>query len=65
MTLVVGLLGGVLVGQATAARQNGTTLAAVKTIDICDNGNGTWTYSGEIAIWNQGAIDTLGLAIDD
>jgi hypothetical protein len=45
--------------------QNGTTLAAYKTIDICDNGDGTWTYSGEIAVWNEGAIDTIGLVIED
>jgi hypothetical protein len=45
--------------------QSGTTLAAVKTIDICDNGDGTWTYSGDIAVWNSGAATTQGLAIQD
>lgn len=52
---------------------NGTTLAATKTIDICEltpaSPDGltpaVWQYSGVIAIWNQGAIDTIGLAIDD
>jgi hypothetical protein len=47
--------------------QNGTTLAAYKTIDICDelNANGKWTVFGEIAVWNEGAVDTVGLAITD
>jgi hypothetical protein len=57
-----------LVGPAAAAPKppaSGTTLAAVKTIDICDAGNGAWRYSGDIALWNEGAIDTVGLAIQD
>jgi hypothetical protein len=57
-----------LAGPAAAQKsggKSGTTLAAVKTLDICDNGDGTWTYSGEIALWNEGAIDTVGLAITD
>lgn len=45
--------------------QNGTTLAAVKTLDICDAGSGYWIYSGEVAVWNQGAVDTQGFAIQD
>ena len=43
----------VLAGPAAAARggASSTTLAAVKTIDICDPGDGTnWRYSGEIAL---------------
>lgn len=43
----------------------GTTLAAFKTIDICDLGNGIWRYSGEIAVWNEGAVDTVGFTIND
>jgi hypothetical protein len=52
--------------------QNGTTLAAYKTLDICvvdpteENPAGTtWRYSGEIAVWNEGAIDTVGFTIED
>jgi hypothetical protein len=51
--------------------QNGTTLAAYKTLDICElepaNGStpATWRYSGEIAVWNEGAVPTQGLAITD
>jgi hypothetical protein len=62
-----------LAGPAAAApsSKSGTTLAAVKTIDICevtpatDTTPATWRYSGEIALWNEGAIDTIGLAITD
>jgi hypothetical protein len=53
-------------GSVAAQGRSGTTLAAVKTIDICDPGDSVnWRYSGEIALWNEGAIDTLGLAIQD
>ena len=45
--------------------KNGTTLAAVKTIDICDAGDGQWRYSGEVSVWNEGAVATSGLAIQD
>jgi hypothetical protein len=57
--------------------QSGTTLAAYKTLDICEltpavvdeNGNVTtpavWLYSGEISIWNSGVLDTVGLNIED
>lgn len=44
---------------------NGTTLAGYKTLDICDLGNGLWRYSGVIAVWNEGAIDTTGFTIND
>jgi hypothetical protein len=44
---------------------NGTTLAGYKTIDICSLPDGNWRYSGEIAVWNEGAIDTVGLSIAD
>lgn len=57
--------------------KNGTTLAADKTIDICeyepaelnsDNEIITpakWKYSGEVAVWNDGLLTTSGLAIKD
>jgi len=45
--------------------RDGTTLAAYKTIDICDLGNGMWRYSGEIAVWNEGDIWTSGFQIED
>jgi hypothetical protein len=70
-TLAIGLLSGVFVAQAAAAGKSGTTLAAVKTLEICevspatDTALAVWRYYGEIAIWNQGAVITQGLAIDD
>jgi hypothetical protein len=45
--------------------QNGTTLAGYKTLDICSVSNTLWRYSGVISVWNQGAIDTTGFAIND
>ena len=45
--------------------QNGTTLAASKTIDICSLDDQTWLYSGEVSVWNEGVLDTVGLAIKD
>jgi hypothetical protein len=47
------------------AQANGTTLAAYKTIDICVVDANTWKYSGEVAVWNEGAVDTQGLKICD
>jgi hypothetical protein len=44
---------------------NGTTLAGYKTLDICTVDENTWRYSGEIAVWNEGAIDTVGFTIND
>jgi hypothetical protein len=43
---------------------NGTTLAAIKTIGICDTADGQLIY-GEISVWNEGVVDTVGLAISD
>lgn len=64
--MVIGMIAlGAFPVAAKGGGQNGTTLAAYKTIDICDNGDGTWTYSGEIAVWNEGAAVTQGLAIKD
>lgn len=65
LALVVGT---VLIGNSVSAQKpgkNGTTLAAVKTVDICDNEDGTWHYSGVIAVWNEGVVDTEGLTIQD
>ena len=50
---------------AMAAGKAGTTLAAYKTVDICELPNGDWQYSGEIAVWNEGSVETQGLAIQD
>ncbi len=57
---------------AAKGGNNATTLAGYKTIDICvvdptaDNPAGTiWRYSGEISVWNEGVIDTVGLNITD
>jgi hypothetical protein len=53
------------VSPASAAGANGTTLAASKTVDICRKDDGNWKYSGEISVWNQGAVATQGLNISD
>ncbi len=53
---------------ATAAppsASNGTTLAGYKTIDICLSADNQWVFSGLISVWNEGAINTIGLAITD
>jgi hypothetical protein len=50
---------------AFAAGQNGTTLAASKTIDICTLPSGQWRYSGEVSVWNSGAVDTVGFKLID
>lgn len=59
------LLFAVHAGPAQAQGKNGTTLAAYKTLDICEVNSTTWRYSGLIALWNQGAVATTGLAITD
>jgi hypothetical protein len=50
---------------AFAQGQSGATLQADKTLDICDNGDGTWTYSGAVAVWNTGANTALACQIFD
>lgn len=45
--------------------KNGTTLAASKTVDICKVDDTTWRYSGEVSVWNEGAIDGTNLTILD
>lgn len=50
---------------AAGPAKNGTTLAAAKTIDICDNGDGTWHYSGEVSVWNAGVMATENFEIRD
>ena len=54
-----------LAGPAAAQRRNGTTLAAYKTVDICKNADGTWRFFGDISLWNEGAVDTQGIAATD
>ncbi len=58
VTTIIGL-------SVSAQRRSGTTLAASKTIDICDLGDGNWKYSGDISVWNEGAVATTGLTIQD
>jgi hypothetical protein len=60
------------VGISVSAQRgrSGTTLATVKTLDICDlgpdaEGNVQWKYSGEIAVWNEGVAATTGFTIQD
>jgi hypothetical protein len=52
---------------AFAQGKNATTLAAYKTVDICSVSTNPdiWRYSGEISIWNEGAVATTGLKIYD
>jgi len=64
VALVV-IVAGFSLAQKPPKSRAGTTLAAYKTIDICDLGNGMWRYSGEIAVWNEGAVDTVGFTIND
>ncbi len=59
---VIGALGPT---STALAGQSGATLQASKTLDICDNGDGTWTYSGEVSVWNTGVNDAEGLNIID
>ena len=40
-------------------------MAASKTVDICSVGDGTWIYSGVVSVWNEGAVDTINLAVND
>jgi hypothetical protein len=47
------------------AGKNATTLAATKTIDICKVDDTTYKYSGVVSVWNEGALDTVGLNITD
>jgi len=55
-----------LMGSALAVPANGTTLAATKTIEkICEVDENTWRYSGEISVWNEGAVITQGLKLFD
>jgi hypothetical protein len=56
-------------GAALAAKPpgttNGTTLQASKTVDVCANDDGSYTYSGVVSVWNEGALATQGLSIID
>jgi hypothetical protein len=45
--------------------KSGATLSADKTLDICDNGDGTWAYSGAVSVWNTGANNATGCRIYD
>jgi len=50
---------------AQSKGKNGTTLAASKSLDICVQPDGNWKFSGEISVWNEGAIATDNLLITD
>jgi len=67
--LTIAMIGALAVCMASAFAQkpgnNGTTVSAYKTLDVCKVDDSTWRYSGVISIWNQGALDTVGLQIDD
>jgi hypothetical protein len=66
---LIAVLGLVALFTAPAMAQkpgkNGTTLAGYKTIDICELPDGNWRYSGEIAVWNDGAVATENFTIED
>ncbi len=65
--LVVLLILGLAVSPALAQKKgkNGTTLAAAKTVDVCELPGGQWQYSGVVGVWNEGAVDTENLTIND
>ena len=65
MTVLASVFALTLSEVTVAAPKNGTTLAAYKTIDICTVNDTTWRYSGEISVWNEGAVDTQGFLITD
>ena len=48
-----------------AQGQSGTTLSATKTLDICSKRDGSWVYSGEVAVLNGGDKDTQNFEIRD
>jgi hypothetical protein len=54
-----------LAGPAVAAPSPGATLQADKTIEICDNGDGTWNYSGAVSVWNTGATAATACQVTD
>jgi hypothetical protein len=45
--------------------KSGATLQADKTLDICENPDLTWKYSGQVAVWNTGANNATGCQIFD
>lgn len=55
----------ILIPPAKSAPVSGTTLSATKTLDICVRTDGLWQYSGEILVWNSGAVNTQGFKIFD
>jgi hypothetical protein len=69
LTVAVSALVFIGSGAALAAKPpgttNGTTLQASKTIDVCVNDDGSYTYSGVVSVWNEGALATQGLSIID
>jgi hypothetical protein len=70
---IAALVGGIVVlagvsllsDPAFAQGVSGATLAADKTVEICDNGDGTWTYSGAVSVWNTGENTATGCHIYD
>jgi hypothetical protein len=64
-TLGVALLAGGLATQARAQGRSGATLQADKTLDICLEQDGNWTYTGVVSVWNTGTNDATGCQIFD
>jgi hypothetical protein len=50
---------------AASGGASGATLQGSKTVDICDNGDGNWTYSGVVSVWNTGTTNATGCQITD
>jgi hypothetical protein len=67
LKLSIAILGALTLLAASLVAQgaSGATLQASKTLDICDNGDGTWKYFGEVSVWNTGANTAQGLTITD
>lgn len=63
MVAVAGMLA--LSAASFGQGSSGATLQASKVLNICTNPDGSWDYSGEIAVWNTGTADAAGLNITD
>lgn len=65
LAIVVGMILVAVPSFAQKSGKNGTTLAGSKTVDICSVSDTLWRYSGDVSVWNEGALDTSGLMVND
>ncbi len=63
--LATAVLATSMASSAYAQGSSGATLQADKTLDICLNNDGTWTYSGAVAVWNTGTNAATACLIND